>query len=81
MPVVKVSTKGQIVIPREIREAIGIRPNGRVYLEKTGDYAVIRPAPDAIRELRGILKGVPSMSKELLEEHQKEIKEDEKLFT
>ncbi|MFH0774301.1 MAG: AbrB/MazE/SpoVT family DNA-binding domain-containing protein [bacterium] len=79
MSLVRVSTKGQIVIPKKIRESLGIKPNGCAYLERVKDYAVIRPIPDPVKGLRGTLKDAPSMTKALVEEHRLEVKRDENL--
>jgi len=58
MTQVTVSPKFQIVIPREIRRRLGLRPGQRVTLiERAG---VITAVPDRpLREFRGILKGMP----------------------
>jgi uncharacterized protein len=45
MPVVTVSTKGQLVIPKEIREALGIKPKQKVLLKLVKDHAEIEPLP------------------------------------
>jgi len=80
MPIVKTSSKGQIVIPAEIRKRLGIKPGQKVNLTIVDDKAVIKPLPqDAIKALRGILKGKPSMTKALLDDRKKEIERDEKI--
>jgi bifunctional DNA-binding transcriptional regulator/antitoxin component of YhaV-PrlF toxin-antitoxin module len=66
MPVVKTSSKGQIVIPLEIRKKLGIRPGQKV-------------DEDPINALRGILKGKPSLTKALLSERKKGRERKEKL--
>jgi len=80
MNIVKTSSKGQIVIPAEIRKKLGIKPGQKVALTLEKDKAVIEPLPeDPIKALRGILKGKPSMTKALLKEREKEIEREEKI--
>ena len=79
MPIVKSSSKGQIVIPKEIREKLGITPGRKVLLRIVGKHAEITPLPeDPIKAMRGILKGGPSLAKELLTERESDNKIDEK---
>ncbi len=57
MPVVTVSPKFQVVIPREIREGLGLRPGHRVQAFRYGDrveFIPIRP----MKSMRGFLKGL-----------------------
>jgi AbrB family looped-hinge helix DNA binding protein len=79
MPLVKLSSKGQIVIPKKIRDKLGLKPQKPVILELVKDHAVIRPVPDVIRELKGALKKRPSSVKALIKEHHKEVEQDAKL--
>ncbi len=80
MPVVKTSSKGQIVIPSEIRKRLGIKPGQRVNLSVVDDRAVITPLPeDPIKALRGILKGKPSMAQALLADRKQEVARDEEI--
>lgn len=73
MPIVKTSVKGQLVIPKEIREKLGITPGKRVLIRAVGKRAEITPLPaDPIRSMRGMLKGGESMAKELLLERKKD---------
>ena len=76
MILVKLSTKGQIVIPKKIRDKLGLKPEKHVILELAGEHAEIRPVPDVIKELKGILKSRPSASRALMEEHRHEVKQD-----
>ena len=48
MPVVKTSAKGQIVIPKEIREKLGITPGKRILLRLVDEHAEITPLPDDV---------------------------------
>ena len=80
MPAVKTSSKGQVVIPIEIREKLGIKPGQMVNLTLEGDRAVITPLPeDPIKALRGMLKGKPSLTKAILKERKEEQKREEKI--
>ena len=79
MPIVKTSAKGQIVIPKKIREKLGIVPGQRVLFRLVNEHAEIKPLPDdPIKEMRGILKGGKSLTKELIAERQKDNRIDEK---
>jgi AbrB family looped-hinge helix DNA binding protein len=54
---VKMSSKHQIVIPREAREALGLRPGDRLLVTVAGREVIeMRPEPaDLVTELEGIL--------------------------
>jgi antitoxin PrlF len=56
MPVATLSSKGQIVIPKSIRELLGVKPGDTVdfVLQENGDV-LIRPATQDVRKLKGIL--------------------------
>jgi len=78
MPVVKTSAKGQIVIPKAIRERLGITPGKRILLRIVGNHAEITPLPDdPIKGMRGILRGGKSLANELLVERRKDNRIDE----
>jgi AbrB family looped-hinge helix DNA binding protein len=50
----QVSTKGQIVIPAELREALKIEPGTQVTMYREGDAIILRPVTARfIRSLRG----------------------------
>ena len=76
---VRISTKGQLVIPKAIREKLKLTPRKPVIVELMDDYAVVKPMPNLRKTLRGSLKGKPSMSQALTREHQSEVRHDEKL--
>lgn len=45
--------KGQVTIPRHIRESLGLRPHDRIEFALEGDHAVLRPATSRIAALYG----------------------------
>ena len=57
MSIVKVSPKYQVVIPREIREAMGIVPGQKVQALQYGDRIEFVPVR-RVRETRGFLAGI-----------------------
>ena len=61
----KVGPKGQAVIPKEMRDQLGIRPGDRVSFWCDGDSVSIRSAGDA-RSLIGCLAGEPSLTDALM---------------
>jgi AbrB family looped-hinge helix DNA binding protein len=64
-----ISSKGWVVIPAELRKKYNLRPGAKVTIVDYGGVLSIMPVPgNAIKELRGALKGGPSLTKELLKE-------------
>ena len=51
-----VTRKGQLVIPKELRDKHGIAPNSEVIVTEIGDRIAILPAPDAVRQGRGTVR-------------------------
>ncbi len=80
MPIVKTHAKGQIIMPKDIRDKLGIKPGTAVSINVVDDHVEIRPLPDdPIEFLTGIFKDHPrSMAEQLLEERKKDDKIDEK---
>lgn len=79
MAIVKTSSKGQVVIPKDIRNQLGITPGKRLLFRVVENHAEITPLPDdPIAAVRGAFKGGKSLSKELLAERRKDNKIDEK---
>ncbi len=56
---VTVSPKFQVVIPLEIREALGLKPGQKVHAMEIDGRIELVPVRSA-RELRGFLKGLDS---------------------
>jgi AbrB family looped-hinge helix DNA binding protein len=57
MPKVTVSPKFQIVIPREVRDSLCIKPGEELQVFRYGDRIELVPVR-SIREMRGFLKGI-----------------------
>ena len=51
----KVTTKGQVTIPKGIRDAFGIRPNDKVDFEREGKKIVLVPLK-TLKDIRGAVK-------------------------
>jgi AbrB family looped-hinge helix DNA binding protein len=79
MPIVKTSAKGQVVIPADMRERIGLKPGVKVLVTLAGENKVtIEPIPDdPIEAACGMLQGGPSLTRALLRERQEERKREE----
>ena len=70
-----VSTKGQLVIPAEMRESLGIEPGSRIALTLQGTRIILEPVSEKlVDETRGLLSAGPSLSKLLQQERRKENK-------
>ncbi|MFH1351190.1 MAG: AbrB/MazE/SpoVT family DNA-binding domain-containing protein [Pseudomonadota bacterium] len=79
MAIVKMSSKGQVVIPKEVRDKLGITPGKKVVFRVVGEHAEIQALPDdPIKSMRGIIKGGRSLAKELISERKRDNKIDEK---
>jgi AbrB family looped-hinge helix DNA binding protein len=57
MATVAVSSKFRVVVPKEVRAALGIKVGQEVDIRIEGDRAIIELLPD-IRLMRGFLPGV-----------------------
>lgn len=57
MPTVTVSPKFQVVIPQEVREALGIRPGEKMQVFQYDNRIELVPVRP-IREMRGFLRGI-----------------------
>jgi len=70
MPTAKITSKGQITIPNEVRKALNLKPGDRVdfFQNLDGEY-VLFPMNRSIMDLRGILAGfdVPKTDEEMNE--------------
>jgi AbrB family looped-hinge helix DNA binding protein len=67
--VVTMSSKGQLVIPAEVRAALDILPGTRISISVENKRIILQPVSDQlVDELRGILAGGPSLSDELQRE-------------
>ena len=79
MSIVTTSARGQIVIPKDIRRQLKIKPGKKLLLKVEGDQAVIRPLPDdPVEEFCGYFAGGPSLTKALLDERGKDKRRESK---
>lgn len=70
---VKVSAKGQVVIPAHIRKKYGVLPGTEVGIFEYDNLFYIVPLPeDPTGEARGCSPKEPSLSKQLIEERTKD---------
>jgi len=52
----KITAKGQTTIPKEVRDALGLRPGDRVLFVRKGDDVVLVPARGSLLDLRGAVR-------------------------
>jgi AbrB family looped-hinge helix DNA binding protein len=53
----RVTQKGQVTIPLEVRRALGIRPGSNVRFEVDGDGARLKVAPEDARSAVAAMRG------------------------
>lgn len=75
----KISTRWQTVVPKQIREELGLGPDWTLSWEVQDGVAVVVPIPpDPVRALYGLYKGRGhSMVEELLEERRRDREREE----
>lgn len=65
----KITSKGQITLPREVRQALGVNPGDKIVFEQNGKDVSVRPVrtKSAFAKYRGIGNpGMPSGRKQVL---------------
>jgi AbrB family looped-hinge helix DNA binding protein len=73
-----ISSKGWVVIPAELRKKYNLLPGTEVVIVDYGGVLSIVPAlKKPIKQGRGILKGLPSLTQDLLTERKKERSREE----
>lgn len=71
-----VSVRGQTVIPKEVRQALGIKPGDKLSWVVKGRSASVFVIPeDPVRALRGVLKGHGSFAEWLRERNEERERE------
>ncbi|MBM2827324.1 MAG: transcriptional regulator, AbrB family [Dehalococcoidia bacterium] len=79
MGTVKVSKKGWVIIPRDIRKQYQIHPGDLVQVvDYAGHIAIVPALKDPILQARGLLKGEPSLTDALLQERRQEREREER---
>ncbi len=71
----RMGTKGQVVIPKAIRDRLGIHPGDEVVFVEDGDEVRVRRAVD-VRRLAGVL-GRSGAAEELLAERRRDREKEE----
>lgn len=75
----RVTSKGQVVIPAEIRRKLGIRKGTTLLVEQRGEEIVMRPLTAAyLDRFLGVFKGEDSLCEELLAERARDKEREEK---
>lgn len=81
MLIVRTSTKGQVVIPGEIRKRLGLKAGRKLCVRLTGDGKIeLTPVPlEPYAAFCGIYKKGKSLTAVLLREHRQEIRDEKHL--
>lgn len=68
-----VSTKGWVVIPKDLRDKLGIKRGSQVQIVEYGRVLALVPLPDdPVQALQGLLAEGPSLTEDLLAERARE---------
>jgi len=55
--VVRVGRRGQMVLPKAVREALGVTEGDQLWVEVEGNRIILRPVSSLVRESLGSLRG------------------------
>lgn len=73
-----ISNKGWVVIPAELRKKYNLLPGTEVVIVDYGGVLSIVPAlKNPVKQGRGMLKGLPSLTQDLLKERAKDRSREE----
>lgn len=78
---VVISSKGQVVIPAELRGRLGLKKGVRAMCSEEDGRIVLTPIDRVLDEIQGFLKprpGEPSMFEELFKERERERERERK---
>lgn len=80
----KVGPKGQVVLPKDMRDELGIAPGDEVTFNRTDDRIVVRKArtkTEIIERLRGALAGPGKpLTEALIESRRRDREREERKF-
>ena len=62
MPIAILTSKGQMTIPKEVRNALNLKPHEKVIIVVEGDQAVIKPLKGNILNIGGSVR-IPNKEK------------------
>jgi len=74
MPISVLTSKGQMTIPKEVRDALDLKPSEKVIIVVEGDQAIIKPLKGNLLDLGGSVK-IPEKEKPI---HFKKVREEVK---
>jgi antitoxin PrlF len=79
MPGSRISSKGQVTIPQEVRERLGLRPGDRVeFVPEAGRY-LLQPERRAANTFRDYIGAFPAFStREEINSWVRELREDDR---
>jgi AbrB family looped-hinge helix DNA binding protein len=70
---VKVGAEGRVLLPAEVRHAVGVEPGSVLVLRVDGERVILIPRDAIKRRLREMFKGIEgSMAEELIGERRRE---------
>ncbi|MFZ0727434.1 MAG: AbrB/MazE/SpoVT family DNA-binding domain-containing protein [Desulfobacterales bacterium] len=79
MRIVTASSRGQIVIPKEVRKQLNIVAGKRLSVKTEGDRVLLTPLPDdPVAAFCGIFEEKSSLTKALTEQREKDKHREEK---
>lgn len=79
MPIIQLSDKGQVLIPKPLRRKLGLKPGAKVQLAEEEGRIVLSLVPaDPIAAATGFLEGTFSLTSDLRREHREELRHERK---
>jgi len=70
MGTANIDERGRVVIPKELRQKIGLKPDQKVVIEARGEEIILKPAANVgkfAKELKGCVRGSKLKPSELKE--------------
>lgn len=83
MAIVKTSSKGQVLIPKEIRRRLGLKAGQKLSLKLIGDQKIeLTPVPlEPVEAFYGIFQEGSSLTEALLKDRMQELAREESKIT